>query len=186
MASQGARLSKFEADFKQQQSKMTNNIDIVLKAITDRIMGALPSDTVKNPKLNVNPISPVLSTRSYPMGILNAYLIPLIRSMRFLRSWMSFHQALDLIFELDEATVGCTRDILSRLIDGSSCSGIDFVINDLDFEPNIDAIMREFLDPSRWKELSKEMSSTILLCGDRSCRKNFKPIAGLIVKEKLK
>ncbi|GKD86567.1 MAK10-like protein [Tanacetum coccineum] len=51
MASQDARLSKFEADFKQQQSEMTNKIDIVLKAITDRIEGALPSDTVKNPKL---------------------------------------------------------------------------------------------------------------------------------------
>nr|GEY35249.1 reverse transcriptase domain-containing protein [Tanacetum cinerariifolium] len=56
-------LSKFEADFKQQQSKMTNKIDIVLKAITDRIIGALPSDTVKNPKLST---SPVLSARSYP------------------------------------------------------------------------------------------------------------------------
>ncbi|GKF16149.1 hypothetical protein Tco_0061067 [Tanacetum coccineum] len=52
MASQEARLSKFEADFKQQQSEMTNKIDTVLKAITDRITGALPSDTVKNPKLN--------------------------------------------------------------------------------------------------------------------------------------
>ncbi|GKF21867.1 hypothetical protein Tco_0070505 [Tanacetum coccineum] len=67
MASQDARLSKFEADFKQQQSKMTNKIDTVLKAITDRIMGALPSDIVKNPKLNVNSTSPVLSARSYPM-----------------------------------------------------------------------------------------------------------------------
>ncbi|GJZ50588.1 hypothetical protein Tco_0604778, partial [Tanacetum coccineum] len=37
MASQDARLSKFEADFKQQQSEMTNKIDIVLKAITDQI-----------------------------------------------------------------------------------------------------------------------------------------------------
>ena len=27
---------------------------------------------------------------------------------------MSYHQALDLIFELDEATVGCTRDILRQ------------------------------------------------------------------------
>ncbi|GJW15243.1 hypothetical protein Tco_0019376 [Tanacetum coccineum] len=63
MASQDARLSKFEADFKQQQSKMTNKIDTVLKAITDRIAGALPSDTVKNPKLSTYP---VLSTRSYP------------------------------------------------------------------------------------------------------------------------
>nr|GEX92700.1 retrotransposon Orf1 [Tanacetum cinerariifolium] len=53
MASQDARLSKFEADFKQQQSEMTNKIDTVLKAITDRITGALPSDTVKNPKLNI-------------------------------------------------------------------------------------------------------------------------------------
>ncbi|GJY65136.1 MAK10-like protein [Tanacetum coccineum] len=45
MASQDARLSKFEADFKQQQSEMTNKIDTMLKAITDRIARALPSDT---------------------------------------------------------------------------------------------------------------------------------------------
>nr|GEW89553.1 MAK10-like protein [Tanacetum cinerariifolium] len=32
-----ARLSKFEADFKKQQSEMTNKIDTMLKAITDRI-----------------------------------------------------------------------------------------------------------------------------------------------------
>ncbi|GKB75339.1 hypothetical protein Tco_0942234 [Tanacetum coccineum] len=63
MASQDARLSKFEADFKQQQSDMTNKIDIVLKAITDRMAGALPSDTVKNPKLNTSSVS---SIRSYP------------------------------------------------------------------------------------------------------------------------
>ncbi|GKD68504.1 hypothetical protein Tco_1322594, partial [Tanacetum coccineum] len=66
MASQDARLSKFEADFKQQKSEMTNKIDTVLKAITDRITGALPGDIVKNPKLNVNSTSPVLSARSYP------------------------------------------------------------------------------------------------------------------------
>ncbi|GJV49881.1 hypothetical protein Tco_1440093 [Tanacetum coccineum] len=46
MASQDARLSKFEADFKQQQGEMTNKINTVLKAITDRIAGALPSDTI--------------------------------------------------------------------------------------------------------------------------------------------
>ncbi|GJW06415.1 hypothetical protein Tco_1568838 [Tanacetum coccineum] len=66
MGSQDARLSKFEADFKQQQGEMTNKIDKVLKAITNRITGALPSDTVKNPKLNVNSTSPVSSARSYP------------------------------------------------------------------------------------------------------------------------
>ncbi|GJT04925.1 hypothetical protein Tco_0839387 [Tanacetum coccineum] len=63
MSSQDARLSKFEADFKQQQSEMTNKIDTVLKAITNRMAGALPSDTVKNPKLNVNSTSLVLSAR---------------------------------------------------------------------------------------------------------------------------
>ncbi|GJZ03005.1 MAK10-like protein [Tanacetum coccineum] len=60
------RLSKFEAEFKQQQSEMTNKIDTVLKAITDRMAGAIPSNTVKNPKLNVNSTSPVSSARSYP------------------------------------------------------------------------------------------------------------------------
>nr|GEU40050.1 DNA-directed DNA polymerase [Tanacetum cinerariifolium] len=68
MASQEARLSKFEADFKQQQRWMTNKIDIVLKAITDRITGALPSDTIKNPKLNINPTALVLPARSYQTG----------------------------------------------------------------------------------------------------------------------
>ncbi|GJW96872.1 hypothetical protein Tco_0178680 [Tanacetum coccineum] len=63
MASQDARLSKFEADFKQQQSEMTNKIATVLKAITDRIAGAIPSDTVKNPKLTT---SSVLFACSYP------------------------------------------------------------------------------------------------------------------------
>ncbi|GKB20803.1 hypothetical protein Tco_0854726 [Tanacetum coccineum] len=63
MASQDTRLSKFEVDFKQQQSEMTNKIDTVLKAITDRIAGELPNDTVKNLKLST---SLVLSARSYP------------------------------------------------------------------------------------------------------------------------
>ncbi|GJV40715.1 hypothetical protein Tco_1419155 [Tanacetum coccineum] len=63
MASQDARLSKFEADFKRQQSEMTNKIDTVLKDVTDQIAGTLPSDTVKNPKLGTRPIS---SARSYP------------------------------------------------------------------------------------------------------------------------
>ncbi|GJX08003.1 putative reverse transcriptase domain-containing protein [Tanacetum coccineum] len=61
-----ARLSKFKADFKQQKSEMTNKIDTFLKAINDQMTGALPSNTVKNLKLNVNSTSPVLSARSYP------------------------------------------------------------------------------------------------------------------------
>ncbi|GJU01031.1 MAK10-like protein [Tanacetum coccineum] len=66
MASQDARLSKFKADFKQQQSEMTNKIDTILKAITDRMSRTLPRDTVKNPKLNINSTTSVLSARSYP------------------------------------------------------------------------------------------------------------------------
>nr|GEU45777.1 hypothetical protein [Tanacetum cinerariifolium] len=38
-----------------------------VKAITDRITRSLPSDTVKNLKLNVNSRTSVLSARSYPM-----------------------------------------------------------------------------------------------------------------------
>nr|GEV37593.1 retrotransposon Orf1 [Tanacetum cinerariifolium] len=64
-------LSKFEADFKQ-KGEMTNKINIVLKAITDRITGVLPSDTVKNSKLNVNSTSPVLSACSYQWKTPNA------------------------------------------------------------------------------------------------------------------
>ncbi|GKF42653.1 hypothetical protein Tco_0125995 [Tanacetum coccineum] len=73
-----------------------------------------------------------------------------------------------------------------RLIDDSSYGGIDMVIKDLDLEPKIDAMMRGFLDPSRWKELSKETRSKILPCGDGSYWKTFKPVASLIAKGKLK
>nr|GEY03571.1 MAK10-like protein [Tanacetum cinerariifolium] len=66
MASQDARISRFEADFKQYQSEMTNKIDTFLKAINDRMTGSLSSDTVKNPKLNVKPTS-ISSARSYLM-----------------------------------------------------------------------------------------------------------------------
>ncbi|GKE55049.1 hypothetical protein Tco_1490205 [Tanacetum coccineum] len=65
MASQDARLSKFEADFKQQQSEMTKKINTILKAIIYRMAGALPSDKVKNLKPNVNTTTLVLSVCSY-------------------------------------------------------------------------------------------------------------------------
>ncbi|GJW63438.1 MAK10-like protein [Tanacetum coccineum] len=46
--SQDAKISRFEADFKQYQSEMTNKLDIILKAFNDQMTGALPSDTIKN------------------------------------------------------------------------------------------------------------------------------------------
>ncbi|GKG34873.1 hypothetical protein Tco_0437569 [Tanacetum coccineum] len=56
----------------------------------------------------------------------------------------------------------------------------NMIIEDLDSKPTIDAMMRDFLDPSRWKELSKETSSKIFPCGDGSCWKTFKPVASSI------
>ncbi|GJR07657.1 phospholipase-like protein [Tanacetum coccineum] len=46
MASQDARLSKFEANFKQQQSELTNQINAFLKAINNWMTEALPNDMV--------------------------------------------------------------------------------------------------------------------------------------------
>ncbi|GJW80553.1 hypothetical protein Tco_0144528 [Tanacetum coccineum] len=65
MASQDDKISRFEANFKQYQSEMTNKFDTFLKAFNDQMTGALPSDTIKNPKLNSNSTS---SARSYPTG----------------------------------------------------------------------------------------------------------------------
>ncbi|GKF23945.1 hypothetical protein Tco_0076267, partial [Tanacetum coccineum] len=81
-------------------------------------------------------------------------------------------------------SVSVTKLATGRLVNGSSCDGIDMVIKDLDLEPK--DIVAEFCSPSQWKELSKETSSKILPCGDRSCWKTFKPVASLIVKGKLK
>ncbi|GKE98412.1 hypothetical protein Tco_0021763 [Tanacetum coccineum] len=45
----------------------------------------------------------------------------------------------------------------------------DMIIKNLDLKLTINAMMRDFFDPSRWEELSKETSSEILQCGDGSC-----------------
>ncbi|GKD19556.1 hypothetical protein Tco_1208714 [Tanacetum coccineum] len=49
-----AKTSRFEADFKQYQSEVTNKLDAFLKAFNDQMKRVLPSDTIKNPKLNLN------------------------------------------------------------------------------------------------------------------------------------
>ncbi|GJS95859.1 hypothetical protein Tco_0802827 [Tanacetum coccineum] len=87
MAPQDARLSKFEADFKQQQSQMTNKIDTVLKAITDRIASMLPSDTVKNPKLgqeekgNLGNINPNPHSQPDPLAFIATEQVRKLNSM---------------------------------------------------------------------------------------------------------
>ncbi|GJX97761.1 retrovirus-related pol polyprotein from transposon TNT 1-94 [Tanacetum coccineum] len=80
MASQNARLSMFEGDFKQQQSKMTNKIDTLLKAINDRMMGALPSDTLS--VLEVLAHAPIYNT------ILDRY----VESLEFGKNGYAFIQ----------------------------------------------------------------------------------------------
>ncbi|GKC38338.1 hypothetical protein Tco_1050722 [Tanacetum coccineum] len=55
-------LTRFQTTTKRDDQQKRHYI----KTITERIAGALPSDTVKNPKLNVNPTTSVLSARSYP------------------------------------------------------------------------------------------------------------------------
>ncbi|GJW59168.1 MAK10-like protein [Tanacetum coccineum] len=92
MASQDARLFKFEADFKQQQSEMTNKIDTFLKAINDQMMGALPSDMVKNLKLNVNPTSSVSSTFLTHAPIYNAMLNKYVESLQLGKNRSAFIQ----------------------------------------------------------------------------------------------
>ncbi|GJU41452.1 MAK10-like protein [Tanacetum coccineum] len=94
-----ARLSKFEANFKQQQSEMTNKIDTVLKAIIDRIAGTLPSDTNKLKKhqstleiyqdLHLN--LPVLEVLAHAL-IYNAMLDKYVESLELGKNGLTFIQ----------------------------------------------------------------------------------------------
>ncbi|GJV94277.1 hypothetical protein Tco_1545854 [Tanacetum coccineum] len=60
----------------------------------------------------------------------------------------------------------------------------DMIIENLDLEPKINAMARNFLEsPSWWKELSKETGSKILASGDGSYKKTVKLIASLIAKD---
>ncbi|GJS52941.1 hypothetical protein Tco_0626303 [Tanacetum coccineum] len=115
-----ARLSKFEADFKQQQSEMTNKIDTVLKAITDRMAGALPSNMVKNPKMNINSTTSVLSAQENEEkenisreDINNNSSTPLDPSVSFITEkvlkFNSFFESLGLTPQLSGTKVVCTK-----------------------------------------------------------------------------
>nr|GEY18813.1 hypothetical protein [Tanacetum cinerariifolium] len=82
MSSQDARLSKFEADFKQKQSEIENKVDTLLKFISDRMMIELPSDIFKNPQLDVDSVISVSSAsscsrkrRAYHAGILKHVVV---------------------------------------------------------------------------------------------------------------
>ncbi|GJT71487.1 hypothetical protein Tco_1030773 [Tanacetum coccineum] len=53
-----------------------------------------------------------------------------------------------------------TKLTIGQLIDGSSCGRIDMVIKDLDLEPKIDAMMREFLEKRIFKNRTKTKPQT--------------------------
>ncbi|GJV82716.1 ribonuclease H-like domain-containing protein [Tanacetum coccineum] len=107
-----------------------------------------------------------VSPRLFCSG-LKVYHLPPASSLNGLhRSNVSFHQALDMILELDEAAL-----TTGRLVNGSSCGGSDMVIKDLDLE--LKDIVVEFCGPSRWKEFEKETSNEIRglspFCTNRWC-----------------
>nr|GEU48860.1 reverse transcriptase domain-containing protein [Tanacetum cinerariifolium] len=81
MASQDARLTKFESSFKQQQSEMTNKIDIVLKAITDRISGMLPSDIGQVEKGNLGNINSNPRSQPNPLASITTEQVRKLNSM---------------------------------------------------------------------------------------------------------
>ncbi|GJS47011.1 hypothetical protein Tco_0597132 [Tanacetum coccineum] len=73
------------------------------------------------------------------------------------------------------------RDFLKQVLETSPCLGERFTLMLLEHQDMIS----EFRSPSLWKELSKETGSKILLSGDGSCRKTFKPIASLNSERKI-
>ncbi|GJZ97074.1 reverse transcriptase domain-containing protein [Tanacetum coccineum] len=55
--------------------------------------------------------------------------------------------------------VSVTKLATGRLVNGSSCNGSDMVIKDLDLEPKIDAMMRDFLEYGYCKNLKKTVKT---------------------------
>ncbi|GKE06577.1 hypothetical protein Tco_1398595 [Tanacetum coccineum] len=179
------RLSKFEAGFKQQQSKITSKIDTVLKAIIDRMAGALSTDTIKNSKLNINPTtSPALSARSYPTvdPQCSSHPSTIINAVKTCSKevgpcrndeeieWLNVEELLDLV-DISEESV-----YESLIKEMPKCSlNYDFRIKKGD--PRKVTFKTPYKDPER-SELSSKgydlLSSRIILSEDdydRGCRK---------------
>ncbi|GJW02448.1 gag/pol polyprotein [Tanacetum coccineum] len=57
--------------------------------------------------------------------------------------------------------VSVTKLATGRLVNGSSCDGIDMVIKNLDLEPKVDAMMRDFLSPSVG---TSDMAAKLMTC----------------------
>ncbi|GJR24895.1 MAK10-like protein [Tanacetum coccineum] len=113
MASQDARLSKFESDFKQQQSEMTNKIDTALKAITDRIARALPGDTKQsdsydektkeNEEEEKDSLENIHVNPSTPPDLSVAFIIEKVLKFN------SFFESLELVPQSSDTEFVCTK-----------------------------------------------------------------------------
>ncbi|GJY94961.1 MAK10-like protein [Tanacetum coccineum] len=102
----------FEADFKRQQGEMTNKIDTVLKAITDRIAGTLPSDTqpeksqVDEPKIENEEGNPN-DTNSNPQPQLNPFASIATEQVRKLNSML---KSLGFVPQSSNTKLVCTKE----------------------------------------------------------------------------
>ncbi|GJT54989.1 MAK10-like protein [Tanacetum coccineum] len=173
MASQDAILSKFKADFKQQQSKMTNKIDMVLKAITDRIVGALSSDTVKNSKVNVNSTSPVLSAR------------PSTHDEEREIEWLDVEEPLDLVDRGEESVYEslikempkCSLNFDFRIKKGNFTYVTDFMVEDISsiIDPSLSQVYNSLSD------LEKEHTNSVYLRNEEDKRRGVEYVMSKIL-----
>ncbi|GJT92535.1 MAK10-like protein [Tanacetum coccineum] len=116
MASQDARLSKSEADFKQQKSEMANKIDTFLKAINDQMTRALPKVHIGRLKLlddfyvidmDKDPATPLLIGRGF-LATTNAII-------DYKKAKIAVgERATRLIFEVKDTGLGDEEDLRRR------------------------------------------------------------------------
>ena len=108
---------------------MTNKIDFVLKAINDREMGALHSNTVKNPKLNVNVISSVSSPSSRPQYYSDNSMSKCFKQTQ--------------IIPKDHETKTSNTDVVDKIIETPPTQNLDDEFKELHLErPVIDVLAR--------------------------------------------
>ncbi|GJV73292.1 hypothetical protein Tco_1493287 [Tanacetum coccineum] len=85
---------------------MTNKIDMVLKAITDRMAGVLPSDTVKNPKLNVNSTSLIMRRKLNPRENINGGVNNFMRRIKGMHVFVgNFNYVIDFMIVKDISSI---------------------------------------------------------------------------------
>ncbi|GKD80064.1 retrovirus-related pol polyprotein from transposon TNT 1-94, partial [Tanacetum coccineum] len=121
--------------------------------------------TVRDRTVRLEPVSPRLFS-----SVLKVYHLPPVSSAVSEQDEPPSSVGLDFRARLDdgrmysghlEAIVEVTKLTTGRLVNGSSCDGIDMVIKNLDFEPKVDAMMREFLESVVLSVSSSQMSPKV-------------------------